>query len=76
MFTNNPPSDIIILSDRIKFGTGLLEPINKNDQIGGMIAYAWVVFDKRKRHDSTQLRWVMLDEEYDEWRKHYEDSII
>jgi hypothetical protein len=72
MFTKHPPSDIIILSDRIKFGTGLLEPINKNDQIGGMIAYAWVVFDKRKRRDSTQLQWVLLDEEYDEWREHYE----
>lgn len=76
MFTNNPPSDIIILSDRIKFGTGLLEPINKNDQIGGMIAYAWVIFDKRAKSDSTQMRWVLLDEEYDEWRRHYEESII
>jgi hypothetical protein len=76
MFTNNPPSDIIILSDRIKFGTGLREPINKNDQIGGMIAYAWIVFDKRAKGDSTQMRWVLLDEEYDEWRKHYEESII
>lgn len=75
LFTKHPPSDIIILSDRIKFGMGLLEPINKDDQIGGMIAYAWVVFDKRNIQKTTRMRWVLLDEEYDEWRKHYEDSI-
>ena len=75
LFTKHTPSEIIFLSDRINFGSQKLEPIDKKDQIGGMIAYAWVVFDKRKRRDSTQLRWVLLDEEYDEWRKHYEDII-
>lgn len=71
LFTNNPPSDIIILSDRIRFGTGLLEPINKKDQLGGMIAYMWIIF--RKGHEGpTNMRWVLLDEEYDEWRKTYD----
>ena len=71
MFTNNPPSDIIILSDRIRFGTGLLEPINKKDQLGGMIAYAWIVF--RKGHEGpTNMKWILLDEEYDEWRETYD----
>jgi hypothetical protein len=76
MFTNHTPSDIIILSDRIKFNTNLLEPINKDDQIGGMIAYVWVVFDKRKTSNSTNLKWVLLEEEYDEWRNHYEKAKI
>ena len=29
LFTNNPPSDIIFLSDRIKFNNSLIEPIEK-----------------------------------------------
>lgn len=72
LFTNNPPSDIIFLSDRIRFETGLLEPVEKSDQIGGMIAYCWVVFDKRKEDRKTKLHWVLLEEEYDEWRQKYE----
>jgi hypothetical protein len=72
LFTDHPPSDIIFLSDRIRFGTGLVEPINKSHQLGGMIAYMWIVWDKRKRVDSTNLRWVLLEDEYDEWRKNFD----
>jgi len=75
LFTNNKISDIIFLSDRINFGSNKLEPVEKNEQIGGMIAYCWVVFRRNDIHDSTKLHWVRLDEEYDEWRKHYEESI-
>ena len=71
LFTKHPPSDIIFLSDRVRFGTGLLEPINKKDQIGGMIAYMWIVF--RKEHiGPTNLKWVLLEDEYDEWRELYD----
>jgi hypothetical protein len=75
LFTNNPPSDIIFLSDRIRFDTGLVEPINKSHQLGGMIAYMWIVWDKRQKpllENKTNLRWVLLEDEYDEWRTHYD----
>jgi hypothetical protein len=72
LFTDHPPSDIIFLSDRIRFDTGLIEPINKSHQLGGMIAYMWIVWDKRKQVDSTNLKWVLLEDEYDEWRKKYD----
>lgn len=71
LFTSHPPSNIIFLSDRIRFGTGLVEPIEKKDQIGGMIAYCWIVF-KKGHNGTTHLQWVSLEEEYDEWRKKYE----
>lgn len=70
LFTEHPPSNIIFLSDRIRFDTGLIEPIEKKDQLGGMIAYCWIIF--RKDHiGPTNLRWVCLDDEYDEWRNHF-----
>jgi len=76
LFTNHPPSDILFLSDRIRFDrpdyTGLIEPINKAHQLGGMIAYCWVVWNKNARHENTRLRWVVLKDEYDEWRTHYD----
>ena len=74
IFAENPPSDILFFSDRVKFESGVPEAINKNEQIGGMIAYMWIVF--RKDHvGPTNLRWVLLENEYDEWREQYETTL-
>ena len=68
VFKENPPTQIIFLSDRIRFIKGLeTEPITKQEQIDGMIAYAWVIFEKNPKHEDTKLNWVMLRDEYDEW---------
>lgn len=76
LFTNHPPSDIIFLSDRVKFDQGHVEPVEKQDQIGGMIAYAWVVWDRRilNLDKTTKLHWVLLENEYNEWRTQYEEN--
>jgi hypothetical protein len=68
LFTLNPPSSIIFLSDRIKFEKDVIEPIEKNQQIGGMIAYSWFVWDKKSSHKYTKMDWVLLDDHYDEWK--------
>lgn len=73
IFTKTPPSDIIFISDRIKFEAGLIEPIERSDQIGGMISYAWFIWDKRSEKQNTRLQWITLDDEYDEWRQHYDN---
>lgn len=74
LFEHNTPSDIIFLSDRIKFNGGYPEPIEKIEQLGGMIAYAWIVFDKRTIQTTTRLKWVLLEKEYDEWKKNYREQ--
>jgi hypothetical protein len=74
LFASNPPSTILFMSDRIRFGSFIPEAINKHEQLGGMIAYCWVVFRKDHLGD-TNLRWILLEEEYDEWRMHYENCI-
>jgi len=68
LFTKHKPSSIIFLSDRVKFSADHIEPIEKTDQIGGMIAYMWIVWD---HHPSvcTKLQWVSLEDNYDEWKK-------
>lgn len=72
LFTKMPPSDIIFLSDRINFKANMIgEPIESSDQIGGMIAYAWIVFDKKATHENTKCQWVLLRDEYDEWLENY-----
>jgi len=71
LFTNSKPSDIIILSDRVKFEKNIIEPIEKKDQIGGMISYAWFIWDKRRDNVNTRLQWVTLEDEYDEWNNHF-----
>ena len=75
LFTNNPPSDIIFLSDRVKFSENHVEPIEKDDQLGGMIAYMWIVWNKNAKYNNTKLQWVNLEDEYDEWRLKYEKYI-
>jgi hypothetical protein len=76
LFVKNPPSTILFMSDRIRFGSGYPEAINKHEQLGGMIAYMWIVFRKNNIEQNTKLRWISLDDEYDEWRKHFERTKI
>lgn len=71
LFTDNTPSDIIFMSDRIRFIESTTEPIERKDQLGGMIAYCWVVWNKNAPHHNTKCSWVCLDDEYDEWREKY-----
>lgn len=74
LFKENPPTSIIFMSDRIRFRPNLEgEAIEKEDQIGGMIAYAWIIWDKNVAHENTKLHWVSLAEEYDEWRQLYDE---
>jgi hypothetical protein len=75
LFAKNPPSTILFMSDRIRFGSGYPEAINKHEQLGGMIAYCWVVWSKKEESRRTELKWILLEDEYDEWRQHYENSI-
>jgi hypothetical protein len=70
LFDRHPPSQIIFFSDRIRFDSADIEPVEKKEQIGGMIAYAWFIWNRGA--DDTRVKWVSMDKEYDEWRKHYE----
>lgn len=72
LFRKHPPSKVIVFSDRIKFGEYNHEPIEKDEQIGGMICYCWVIFDSRVKSSDTLLTWVSASEEYDEWREKYD----
>lgn len=71
LFTKHAPSDIIFISDRVKFANNIVEPIEKSDQIGGMISYAWFIWDNRTKNTNTNLQWICLEDEYEEWRKNY-----
>lgn len=71
MFDKNPPSQIIILSDRVKFQPNMIyEPIEEKEQIGGMICYCWVIWDKDKT--DQKIDWVSLKENYKEWKLNYD----
>jgi hypothetical protein len=73
LFDRYPPSDIIIFSDRVKFEKNLKhEPIALDEQLGGMISYMWIIWDKRK--DNQSIKWVCIKDEYEEWKSHYENT--
>jgi hypothetical protein len=73
MFDEHPPTQIIVFSDRIRFDSSEIEPVEKSDQIGGMICYAWYIWHQKSKDNSTQMKWVSMNEEYEEWRTHYEN---
>jgi len=76
LFKENKPSQIIFLSDRIRFINGSdVEPIEYHEQIGGMIAYMWLIFDKKTETRETKLDWALLRDEYPEWLKHYKEKL-
>jgi len=75
LLTKHVPSDIIILSDRLRFDCPEVEAVELKEQTDGMIAYAWIVWDKNANHENTKVQWAMLEDEYPEWRKHYDNSI-
>ena len=77
LFTEHPPSDIIFLSDRVRFGTAderMSSPdyARMQDQIGGMIAYMWIIWDKKAEHQNTKCEWVLLEDHFAKWRANYE----
>lgn len=75
IFRKHKPSQIIFFSDRIKFEKNLIEePIAKEEQIGGMIAYMWIVFDLSNTSNTTKLDWISLSDEFEEWEKHYKEK--
>lgn len=76
LFTEHPPSDIIIFSDRVRFATMVDEPVEMKDQIGGMICYIWVVWSKDNLlTKETKTHWVLAEDYYDVWRSNYESCI-
>jgi len=70
LFDKQPPSQMIFFSDRIRFDSSEIEPVEKKEQIGGMVAYAWFVWANEP--EWTGAKWVCMNEEYDEWRQNYE----
>ena len=69
IFDKYPPSKIIIFSDRIKFKANVKdEPISRDEQIGGMICYMWIIWNKSAKQ---KIEWISLENEYDEWFEHY-----
>jgi hypothetical protein len=37
-----------------------------------MIAYMWIVWDRPAAPKYTRCHWVLLEDEYDEWRKSFD----
>lgn len=70
IFKEHAPSQIIFFSDRVRFSEKKTEAVDIEDQIGGMIAYMWIIFDKNKT--GTKLDWILMKDEYNEWRELYD----
>jgi hypothetical protein len=55
LFKNNPPSKILVFSERVNCDEKLFYP--KEKQIGGMVAYAWFIWDKNL-NETNKIDWI------------------
>lgn len=55
LFTEHPPTDILVFSQRIQCSEVYFTP--KEKQIGGMVAYAFFVWDKRLEY-TNRITWI------------------
>jgi hypothetical protein len=76
LFEKHPPTQILFFSDRVRFNYHGIEAVERKDQIDGMIAYAWFIWAKYHEgpHSSARMRWISMSEEYNEWRKQYDET--
>lgn len=70
LFEPHPPSQLLFFSDRVKFSEDVIDPLEYKDQVGGMISYVWVIWEKNKI--GTEVKWVSCKEHYDEWRQQHD----
>lgn len=54
LFKRLPPTKVLILSNRINCNEKYFD---KNDGLGGMVAYAWMVWDKRTS-ETNMIDWI------------------
>jgi hypothetical protein len=66
-FTKNPPSDILMLAGRFS----CTEEKFSTDPLGGMVSYAWFVWDKSAPHygQHTHFKWANVKDEYQRWKE-------
>lgn len=54
LFKEHPPTEILVFSDRVHVSE---QYVDKNNGIGGMVAYAWFIWDKKVDY-SNRIKWV------------------
>jgi hypothetical protein len=70
-FTTNPPSDILMLAGRFSCTEEKLE----TNPLGGMVSYAWFVWDKRVQREATHFKWAHVTNEYQKWKTSTSNNI-
>jgi hypothetical protein len=67
-FSKTPPTDILMMAGRFS----CQEKNFDIDPLGGMVSYAWFVWDKNAPHarsKETHFHWTRCKEELEEWKK-------
>jgi len=60
LFSKTPPSDVLVFPFRLNCNIISATSEEVNDQIGGMLEYAWYVW--RKDRVGTKVEWINLNE--------------
>ena len=68
LWQKHPPQRVFVFSDRVNVD----EEYFDNKQLGGMIAFAWYVWDYRQyTAPNTILHWMNIKQMYQDWRNEF-----
>ena len=66
-FKENPPTKILVFSDRLGFSSERTEEFYMKKQLSGMICYAWYIWDKNA-YQKNKIDWIYANNYYEEWK--------
>ena len=72
-FKENPPTKILVYSDRLGFSAERTEEFYMKKQLSGMICYAWYIWDK-KTSEKNSIDWIYANNYYREWVDSLDDE--
>jgi hypothetical protein len=72
IFSKKPPTDILVFPKRLNCNEEAASARRAEDQLGGMLEYAWFVWRKRDSlffSTKTEVRWVDMDRVIRDWNE-------
>jgi len=73
LFSRTPPTDILIFPKRLNCNEEAASAVRAEDQLGGMLEYAWFVWRKNTPSFSTrtEIRWIDMQDIIDRWNEEH-----
>lgn len=74
LYRDDPPTSVLIFPKRINCNIEAANSLDAKDHIGGMLEYAWYVWDRRLTRSHTEMSWIDMDRMVEDWNREVRDE--